>query len=503
MPRRPKDQTYPYRTREKMQFRSSRGGTWVGRVTTVLGPGVRNKSEWMDLGSNDESLAQRAYDRWFDTGELPVSERGRRKFRDEAERVVVAQLEAGEKKAKDRLTRLRTYAYPVLGHLEVRYIESANVSAVFKKMVSAGKSKGYCLKMRSDISQVLIELIDERVITSNVALGAKIPDRATTDTRPRMALSDEQMLEFRRKRGFKTQIDVMALLARDVGGHRGSDACAGRWQDCDLEEFAWLRVRRPKTDPETGKAVRVGGKRHYELVDHGVPEHVRPHLRAWHQKQGSPTSGPMFPLERDAKTGPVTLKDGRVVERRGGKAGEFKRNGGAFARMYRRAVWEAKIYCPLPGFDPARPDPAKCAFQTDTDETRKLGFHTLRAELATALADAGVNIHTSLAITGHTQVTTQSRHYMRKRTVKVPDAALPGGRRGTASDGRADESALEARVAKASAAAAEAAVRATLSALGLASAPTAPKSGAESESAPKLRLVSGENHERPRRDSNP
>jgi hypothetical protein len=500
MPRRPKDQSYPYRTREKMQFRSSRGGTWVGRITTVLAPGERLKSEWMDLGGNDEGLAQRAYDRWFDTGEMPVSERGRRRFRDEAERVVTAQLEAGQKPAKDRLTRLRTYAYPVLGHLEVRYLESANVSAVFKAMVAAGKSKGYCLKMRSDISQVLVELIDERMLTSNVAIGAKIPSRAPTDTRPRMALSDEQTLEFRRRRGFATQIDVMALLSRDVGGHRGSDACAGRWQDCDLEHFAWLRVRRPKTDPETGRAVRVGGKRHYELVDHEVPEHVRGPLGAWHRKLGSPKLGAMFPLLRDAQVGPVRLKDGRVIERTGGKAGEFKRNGGAFARMYRRAVWEAGIYCPLEGFDPEHPDPAFCAFQTDTDETRALGFHTIRGELATALADAGVNTHTALAITGHTQATTQSRHYMRKRTVKVPDAALPGGRRGKASDGRAaTDDALEARLASVAAEA----VRATLSALGVVSAPAAPDSGAERVSAPTLKLVSGGNIRRPRGDSNP
>lgn len=453
------DKPYPYRTGEQPQFRS-RAQIWVGRVTTVTGPGQKEKSEWMALGK-DKTLAEAAYERWLATGEAPLSERGRLTFAVEAERILddekkLAAVErderAAEKAQKEiekRRERLRKFALPRIGMLEVRFIEPANVTSVLKGVIADGKSRGTALKVRSDISVILGSLMEEAALSANVALGVAIPRHAKTDTRPRMALSDEQLLTFRERRGFKEQIDVMVLLSRDVAAQRGSDLMAGRWEDCDLERYSWMRVRRPKTEEEVGERA-IRRVRAYEMVVHDLPEHVWPVLAAWHDKQGRPKSGPMFPSLRDAKSGPVRLKSGKVIVRKGGKAGDFKGDGNGFARVYRRAVWEAKIYSPLDGFDPEKPDPAYCAFQTNTKTTKRLGFHGLRGELATALADAGVNTLTSLAITGHTQATTQSKHYMRERRVKVPSAALPGGKRGKTTDGTSAETAgLNAAVAAA------------------------------------------------------
>lgn len=468
MPRKT-DKQYPYRTREKIQFRSRGGGTWVGRITTVTGPGQSEKSPWCDLGTNDSRLAEAAYERWFLTGEPPVSERGRKKFEAEAERIldeekVFLKEEKDKKELEKRRQRLRKYAIPKIGMLEVRFIEPANVTSVLKGVIEDGKGGGTALKLRSDISVILAALVEEAALTSNVALGVPLPKHATIDTRPRMALSDEQLLTFRERRGFKTQIDVMVLLARDVAAQRGSDLMAGRWEHCDLAGYSWMQVRRPKTDEEVGAKAKASRRtRAYEMVIHDLPDHVIPVLREWHERQGRPMSGPMFPLLRDAKSGPVRMKSGKVIERKGGKAGDAKGDGNGFARAYRKAVWDAGIYSPLPGFDPERPDPAKCAFQTDTKETKRLGFHGLRAELATALADAGVNQQTALAITGHTQATTQSKHYMRGRRVKVTDAALPGGRRGKATDGTAGDlqSTVTAAVLAALAAAGQGSTRPT------------------------------------------
>jgi hypothetical protein len=89
-------------------------------------------------------------------------------------------------------------------------------------------------------------------------------------------------------------------------------------------------------------------------------------------------------------------------------------------------VWKEQIYSPLPGFDPAQPDKKFCAFQTDTDTTRRLTFHGLRADLNAALVEAGVTDDQRIAILGHTQAATGNKHYMKRILVGVPAAALPG-----------------------------------------------------------------------------
>jgi hypothetical protein len=60
-----------------------------------------------------------------------------------------------------------------------------------------------------------------------------------------------------------------------------------------------------------------------------------------------------------------------------------------------------------------------CRLHTDTDATQPLDFQSFRRGLVTALADAEIVVHKQLAITGHTHLTTQQKHYMQKRRVRV------------------------------------------------------------------------------------
>ncbi len=416
------------RRREKIQWRN-RLKTWVGRVVTVADDGSLDRGDgWVDLRTDNRDLAQKVYDRWLATG-VPPKQSDKETFAQAAERIVTEQLARGEGPAKDRLTRLRLYALPRIGMNEVGELEPSHVASVLDGMaVKDGKSAGYILKMRSDISQVLSQLMREGAVRSNVALGVPVADHARVDTRLRMNLTDEQLVAFQDRRGFETPLDIMVMLCREVAGYRTSDLHAAAWEHLDTEAFAWVRVRRPKTDGAVGANVAQRKVRSYERVIHGIPEHVRPLLEAYWRRLGSPKKGPLFPTQRPAFAGTVETTAG-AYERQSSEVGSFKAAGTSYADDLRAAVWEAGIYSPLEGFDPASPDKSQCALQTDTETTRRLDFASLRRDYVTAIADSGVNTQTALATSGHTQINTQMRHYMKERRVQTPEAALPRRRK--------------------------------------------------------------------------
>lgn len=424
---------------EGPRFTSSKG--WMGRVWWQ---GVR--SDWLPLGTTDRELARKRLEAWARTGNPPAAKRGERSFSDEARRVLdekaaKAKTLSETKAVQYRRDRLRKYAEPVLGPVPVGLLEPSHIAGVLDRMAEQGAALRTIHNLRSDISVILAKLVREGELKLNPAKDLSLPEEATVDTRERMHLSDEQMITFQTRRGFNTPLDMNILLCRCVSAQRTSDGHAGDWSRVDLVDFAWMEVRRPKTDGQVGAKVgaRRAQKKNYEHVVHVVHEQYRPALRAYWESQGCPKSGPMFPLQRDAVATPMKLKDGRVIERSGGKAGERKGRGTSYAKAFRKAVWDEEIYSPLPagtvmadgtvlaeGFDPAKPDPGKCAFQTDTAATRRLTFHGIRADLNSALMEAGTTDDQRILIVGHTQAGTGHKHYMRKVLVEVPSAALPG-----------------------------------------------------------------------------
>lgn len=416
------------RRREKIQWRR-RMKTWVGRVTTVADDGTLDRGDgWVDLRTDNQELAQKTYERWLETGE-PPAQRDKETFGAAVERIMA--LAKPGKNTSDRLMRLRSYAVPRIGMLPVHALDSGHVSSVLDAMVTTDdKSAGYIAKMRSDLSVVLKRLVREQAIRVNCALGVSIDDNARVDTRLRMNLTDEQYLEFQRSRGFRKPIDLMVMLVREVAGYRTSDLHAGDWQYLDTDGFTWVKVRRPKTDGEVGANVAQRRVRAYQRVEHGIPEHVRPPLEIYWRSLGCPKKGPMFPLLRPGVAGKAKSRHGGEYERRASAVGGFKANGTSYADEFRQAVWDAGIYAPLEGFDPERPDKSKCALQTDTPTTRRLDFMSLRRDYVTAVADSGVNEQTALGLSGHTQLTTQMRHYMKARKLQTPPSALPGKKQG-------------------------------------------------------------------------
>lgn len=396
------------RTGERIQWRP-RLKSWVGRVREEDG----TRSPYLELGP-EESLAQQRYDRWLETGKRPA-QKSRETFGAAAKRIVDEQEALGQKGAKDRRARLRNYA-ATLDRIEVGDIEGCNIASVIDEAVNAGLSGGAALKLRTDISRVLTRLVREGAIRHNVARGVELPENAVVDNRRRLELTDEEYLRFQR-RGYDNELNMMALHARELGGHRTSDLHAEDWKDWDTVSWKTVHVRRPKTDGRRAK--ERGGKqrasRAYELVKIAIPPEVLGPTKAWWRAQGSPTSGPVFPLRKGPRAG----------QRKVGK-------GISYVKPLRRALWEEGIVRPLPGFETATGDDRKkfCALQVDTDDTRPVDFHSFRRAFGTALAKQNVNIQTSMDAMGHS---TESAHhrYRGERTIELPPMVDRGERNGS------------------------------------------------------------------------
>lgn len=414
MPRKKTGQAIEWRSQMK---------TWVGRVRGY--PEGNARGLWLSLGTDDKSAAQRRYDDWLTTGEPPKEARAET-FEEAALRIVGAMPEETDtqrKKKQARGQRLRDYAFSILGHLEAWRVEGKHVASVLDRMPALGKKKGTIAYVRTDLSQVLAKLIREGARTDNPAREFPLPPEAVEDGRLRCVLTDDEVCRFREKRGFETTLDLACLFARDLAGHRTSDLLAARYEHVDWQKRT-IKVRRPKTDRE-GKLVGVRKPKSYELVTHGIPDSVWGPLVAWHAAHESPAAGPIFPVTRSCQGGAVKRKDGTVTARRSAvQGGERVVNGAGFVKPLRRALWEAGIHRPLPGWDPAAPDPRFDALQTDTDETRAVDFHSMRRAFVTALKDAKVPLPDILALCGHTSLATSSK-YDTARHVQVPDAALP------------------------------------------------------------------------------
>lgn len=390
-----------------------RKGNWVGRIRLEDG----TRSPWLSLGTTDRAVARERMDRWIATGE-PPAQPSKELFRDAAERIIDAQEKKGQKGAKERRHRIRAFALPVMGHLEVGSITPANIHSALSRMgeQEAATRTSYAADtvhhLRVDISRILRQLVLEEVLTVNVARDVELPDDIEVDDRPRVVLTDEEILAFRR-RGFATELDMMALVARDLGGHRTSDLHAADWSDFDTKTWATCVVRRPKTDREgSRKGKRKGRRRATRGVvrqQMRIPASCVEPLKAWWVGQGKPVAGPVFPL------------------RRGPKAGQRKTGRGiSYAQALRDALWAEGIVRPLPGYEAATGNArrALCALQVDTDETRAVDFHSFRRAFVTGLANSGLNLQTAMAAAGHSDPVTHGR-YITDGVLEVPASALP------------------------------------------------------------------------------
>jgi integrase len=380
---------------------------WSGRAW-ILVDGVEVKKQ-VKLETKHRAVAEKKLaDMIAGATPAPEPEGAADTFKGAAERLCEQWRVEGLGDWKRRRSRLRRFAFPVIGHFTIPSIRTSQIREVLAAGLGGGLSRSSLHQLRTDCSQVFEVFRDDQIIDVNPARLAKLPPKAVTDLRPRLVLTDEEINRFMSNPAVPAELHVLALCSRDIGGMRTSDLHAWDWAHFDLDSWATALVERPKTD-------RKGKPR--APVRHEVPDHVLPVIQAWWDACGRPYEGPVFPCRRGSKL-------------TGSKAGDRKRSR-SYAEDLREWLWETGIVRPLPGFAQAKTDEERrkrCALQVDTVRTRRVDFHSFRRAYCTALADSGVNAQTAMALAGHSVAATHMRYVDRlDRTYRAPASALSRG----------------------------------------------------------------------------
>lgn len=130
---------------------------------------------------------------------------------------------------------------PVLGHLTVGALKTADVQRLVKRLIDAGKSPSTIVRIMTTLRMALGEAVRQGELAVNVATHARMPKverpliEAMTPERARIILDAV--------RGDPYEALYVLLLGT---GLRAGEACALDWRDVDLERRT-VFVRRGKT----------------------------------------------------------------------------------------------------------------------------------------------------------------------------------------------------------------------------------------------------------------
>lgn len=363
-----------------------KGGVyWARHTINTQGVTVRR---WFALSTSSLAVARAKNARLLEQiqrGELPdvdamaVPET----CADAFERIVGEMREGGLKSWKDRRQRLRDYAEPVLGELEIEAVNASHVRDALEQCRATGKSKQTITHLRNDLSAVFDALWRADQLKENPVAKVRVPKQARQDERPRQLLTDTEFSQFVSCEQIPLLLRTMALVSRVFGGMRTSDLHAWRWEHIDTVGWTVAKIRRPKT-------------RGLSVLE--LPELLKTWLQAWWRETGARTAGPVFPVGR-------------------GRNAESARGHTGYAKQIRAGLKLAGV---------ARPE----LFE-DNAESRRVDFHSFRRAYATALAVAGVNAQAAMRLSGHSKMETHMRYVDQTRALVTPDAALPAGLRGT------------------------------------------------------------------------
>lgn len=350
---------------------------WSGRyLATIDGESVR---VCVPLGTDNKSVARTKLDRLLAGTDTPATVTAPETFEQAARRIVPTQrITTGD----ERLRRLETYAFPLLGRKPVTAIRAGDIRAVLDLPVAQGRSRGMVTHLLNDISSVLGTLWKYDVIPENPAKKVDVSKDAVVDHRHRVVLTDAEFEAFMAWPELHPELQLLCLTARCFGGMRTSDLHAWDWGHIDTQGWVDAHVPRPKTKTRD----RLG-----------LPAVMVPSLQAWWQAAGRPGKGPVFPKWR---TG----------------GGEQRKLGSHAARL-RIALWRAGVR--------RGATPAECELQTDTADTKRVDFHSFRRAFNTALASAGVNVQTAMKLAGHRNPTTHMRYVRLVESIEMPLSALP------------------------------------------------------------------------------
>ncbi len=216
------------------------------------------------------------------------------------------------------------------------------------------------------------------LIAANPVDVVALPAMKKEPKRERAVLSDAEIATLLAHAKVDLEIKMLVLLSRTIGGMRAGDLNAWDWTQIDLVHFAGCTVPRQKTGKPQGM---------------DVPEAVRPFLRLWWERHGSPTSGPVFPV------------------RRGKRAGEAKKKSNmSYADRLRRELLKAGI--------------TRHELHHATATTKPVDFHSTRRAYSSALARGGVNSQTSMLLSGHSDPKVHQGYVNSLVGRALPEAAM-------------------------------------------------------------------------------
>lgn len=332
-----------------------------------------------------QDFAEKYYD---DRSKLVKSWKDEKRLYDACLAPTIGGSELGDVSAQDILDCLNTAAAE-RAHESVKKVR-AQASALFQAARLAG------------------------LTTNNPLDGLKTPKPRRKKV-PRAILSDAEFARYvafphaighvRPPGTVDLEVKVMGIVARTIGGQRGSDVHALEWAAVDTDKFETMLVRRPKTEhlsDETEEDVYV------------VPEIARPFLRAWWEAAGKPTKGPVFPTRRGKRAGEAK---GKVSH-----AWALRRD---LRRVFGLDVWDAKKggYVTPAGREMTQREEE---ILEGTTRNRPVDFHSFRRAFATGLRHAKVDARDAMRLTHHTSYETHQRYVRDDGPIAAPPmAALP------------------------------------------------------------------------------
>ncbi len=280
---------------------------------------------------------------------------------------------------------LKLWILPVLKDVLLADVTEAHARTILKGLVDAKKRRQTITHVFGTLCRTLDLAVRRELISENVArklsLAAELNDLGFQDReeKPREVLKDSEFEKLMTCPEVDLEIQVLGLTARCIGGARTRDLTALTWEHCDVPDFAWIAVPRTKT------------KRPQKFE---LPRLVRARMAAWWIEKGKARTGPVFPV------------------RRGPRKGEARRDQGvSFAERLRRALLTAGV--------------TRHELHHETPFSLPVDFHSFRRAFSSALANAGVNEQTAMALTGHADAKAHRRYLTAVDAQRALPSALP------------------------------------------------------------------------------
>lgn len=378
---------------------------WSARVWRVVdGERIRVR---VPLDTTNRTVAQRKLEKLVADETAPLSEAQRPEtFREAAERVNAQRATDGVVAVKDELARLRAYAFPVFENVDVAAVEPSHVNEALDFAKAQGKARQTVAHVRQAIRLVFEALKREGAVKVNPCDDAAMPRFPKVATKETAVLTDAELLVYlayqhpeKRRQLAVLERQTMSVISRCFGGLRTNDLHKLTWQAFEIGAGEFAR----------GWAPRVKTRRP-QLLE--VPTVLRPFLRDWWERQGRPTTGPVFPALRG---------------RRAGEAKGKVSHAQALRRDLRRAfgieTWNAEKR----RYELTRAlTPREVELFEPTEHTEPADFHSWRRAFTQALANAAVNVQTSAALAGHASLSAHARYLANSGKARaIPEAALP------------------------------------------------------------------------------